>query len=220
MCTAPLQSLALQIDTLPLLTLANLKHDLRSHKERRTSSEKEEASTPAANNPPNQVLRAFLTNRKPNKVRSHHHHDVARGADTAEPAISVGPISPLLRGKSQSSKNLGQDEEDNHPAPDEQLTGNIMPEGDESKDDEEVCNDARLALAVATQRYVNVAQDPAVEAAVPGAPEGQGRVVVAHAADHVLGRVDAVEQAPEAEEAPGDQQLEPDVVQVEVAEHA
>jgi len=55
---------------------------------------------------------------------------------------------------------------------------------------------------------------------VPAAPERERGVVVADAADHVLWRVDAVEERPQAEEAPGEQQFEPDDVQVEVAQHA
>lgn len=55
---------------------------------------------------------------------------------------------------------------------------------------------------------------------MPAAPEGLRRIVVAHAADHVFRRVDAVEQSPEAEESPRKQKFEPDVVEIEVAEHA
>lgn len=55
---------------------------------------------------------------------------------------------------------------------------------------------------------------------MPAAPESLRRIVVAHAADHVFRGVDAVEQSPEAEESPRKQKLEPDMVEVEVAEHA
>ena len=54
---------------------------------------------------------------------------------------------------------------------------------------------------------------------MPAAPEGEGGIVVRHAADHVFGRVDAVDEGPPAEEAPGEEEFEPDMVQVEVAEH-
>lgn len=70
------------------------------------------------------------------------------------------------------------------------------------------------------ERDVQVPQTPLVEGAVPAAPELHNAVVIAHAAHHVLGRVDAVEEGPEAEEAPRDQQFEPDVFEVEEAEHA
>lgn len=98
-----------------------------------------------------------------------------------------------------------------------------MPEGDEGEDDEEVEDALRLkfeaaaggavriaavfvgAATAAAERDVEVADDPTVERAVPGAPEGKGGVVVGYAAGHVLGRVDAVYQRPEAEEAPRDE---------------
>lgn len=99
-----------------------------------------------------------------------------------------------------------------------------MPEGDEGEDDEKV-EDAldfgfeaaaggavRVAIvgvvggaaAAAAERDVEVADDPAVEGTVPGAPEGEGGVVVGYAAGHVLWRIDPVYQCPETEEAPGD----------------
>lgn len=97
-----------------------------------------------------------------------------------------------------------------------------MPQRDKGEDDQ-VGDDgagrvAGGAEAGPAQRDVDVAQQPAVVAAVPAAPEGQGAVVVADAAQHVLRGVDAVGQAPEAEEAPGQEQLEPDDVQVEVGQ--
>ena len=54
---------------------------------------------------------------------------------------------------------------------------------------------------------------------MPGTPESKSRVVVGHTADHVFRRVDAVDEGPEAEEAPGEEEFEPDDVQVEVGEH-
>jgi len=55
---------------------------------------------------------------------------------------------------------------------------------------------------------------------MPAAPEGEGRVVIRHAAHHVFGRVDPVQESPEAEEAPGEEEFEPDEVEVEVSKHA
>ena len=54
---------------------------------------------------------------------------------------------------------------------------------------------------------------------MPGAPEGRGGVVVGHAANDILRRVDGVDERPEAEEAPGDEEFEPDNLKVEVGEH-
>ena len=55
---------------------------------------------------------------------------------------------------------------------------------------------------------------------MPASPELQSRVVVGHTSDHVLGRVDSVDERPETEETPRKQKLEPDEVEVEVGEHA
>ena len=38
--------------------------------------------------------------------------------------------------------------------------------------------------------------DPQIIATVPSSPEAERRIVVGHAADHVFGRVDTVEQCP------------------------
>lgn len=98
-----------------------------------------------------------------------------------------------------------------------------MPDGDEAEDGEDVEDGAEAAdsaaAGAAAEGDVEIADGPAVEGAVPAAPEGEGGVVVGHAPDHVLGRVDAVGEGPEAEEAPGEEELEPDDVEVEVAEH-
>lgn len=69
-----------------------------------------------------------------------------------------------------------------------------MPKGHESEDSTVV--DPRSPLGVslaAAKRDVNVSDDPAVEGAMPAAPEGEGGIVVRHAPDHVLRGVDAVE---------------------------
>ncbi len=49
--------------------------------------------------------------------------------------------------------------------------------------------------------------DPQVVAAVPTSPETKNRVIVCHAADHVLGRINAVSECPEPEEPPGNKEL-------------
>lgn len=98
-----------------------------------------------------------------------------------------------------------------------------MPQGDEGEDREHVADTADLgdtAARATAERDVDVADDPAVKAAVPAAPEGECGVVVRHAADDVLGRIDTVDQGPEAEEAPWDKEFEPDDVQVEEGKHA
>lgn len=51
---------------------------------------------------------------------------------------------------------------------------------------------------------------------MPAAPERNSGGVVREAAEHVLRGVNAVDEGPEAEEAPGEEQLEPEDVQVEV----
>lgn len=132
---------------------------------------------------------------------------------------------PVLGGEEVARGDFGEDEEGDEPAPDEQAQLDIMPEGDKGEDDEHVrhrpCRGPRpRRAAAAAKRNVHVAHGPAVEAAVPATPECEGGVVVRHAANHVFRGVDAVEERPEAEEAPGEEKLEPDVVEAEVANHA
>jgi len=77
-----------------------------------------------------------------------------------------------------------------------------MPQGHEREDCEQIHDSPDLAAGVAAHGNVDIAHDPAVEAAVPAAPESERAVAVGDAADHVFWRVDAVDQGPEAEEAP------------------
>lgn len=55
---------------------------------------------------------------------------------------------------------------------------------------------------------------------MPASPEGECRIIIGYAAGHVLWWVDAVHQCPETEEPPGDQELEPDNMQIEICHHA
>jgi len=48
----------------------------------------------------------------------------------------------------------------------------------------------------APQGDIYVSYCPAIEASVPGAPECQGRVIIAHAAEHVFGGLDTVCHGP------------------------
>ena len=94
-----------------------------------------------------------------------------------------------------------------------------MPDGHEHENsqvrDDRVGRAGERPKVGPAQRDVDVPQTPPVKRAVPGAPERQCAVVVADAPQHVLGRVDAVHERPEAEKAPWHQQLEPDDVQLE-----
>jgi len=69
-----------------------------------------------------------------------------------------------------------------------------MPECDEGKHSEEVADGAYFSLSTATDGDVDVSDDPAVETSVPATPESQCRVVVTHAANHVLWRIDAINE--------------------------
>ena len=110
----------------------------------------------------------------------------------------------LRRGEEVPRRNLGHDEEADEPAPREELEREVVPERDEREDED----GGEDAVARAAERDVDVARDPEVVGPVPGAPEAERGVVVRHAADHVLWRVDPVGQCPEAEEAPWDEELE------------
>lgn len=98
-----------------------------------------------------------------------------------------------------------------------------MPHCNKAEDNEHVqyCAEATDSAPGSTtaKRNVEIPNSPAIEGAMPTTPEGKGRIVVGHATNHVFRRVDAVNEGPEAEEAPRKEQFEPDDVQVEVAEH-
>lgn len=160
--------------------------------------------------------------RKANQVRRHHHKNIHNSTSAAQHAVRRGPSLPAAFRKERAGGHLREHEEDDEPAPDEQAHLYIVPEGDKGEDQHISEHGARGVAEVrearAAERHIDVAQGPAVEGAVPGAPEGEGAPVVADAADGVLGGVDAVDEGPEPEEAPGQQQLQPDHVQVEVAQ--
>ena len=67
-----------------------------------------------------------------------------------------------------------------------------MPEGDKRKNQ----HTRRYEPMRPAERNVEVANDPEVERSVPRTPESKGRIVVRHAADHVLGRVQPVYKRP------------------------
>ena len=185
-------SLALHVNALSLLTLADLKHDLSTHEQRAASSEQERPTTKTANNIADHRFQAIHTDGKTNQIGSHHHENVASGTNTTDPAIDIRTVLPLLGREKKSAKDLWQDEQRNQPAPNEQLEVDIVPKCDKSKDSQEIADSADLALSTATDRDVNVPDDPAVETPVPAAPEGKCRIVVTHAADHVLRRINTV----------------------------
>ena len=61
---------------------------------------------------------------------------------------------------------------------------------------------ARPWTAASSKRDIDVTNNPAIETPVPSTPEGEGRVVVRHATNHVLRRVDAIHEGPQPEESP------------------
>jgi hypothetical protein len=223
--------LKLQPNPLPLLALANLKHDLHADKQYHTRRGQEGQSTPAPHNRGHHALEPVQPDGEADQVRRHHHEDVSHSADATDHAIRVRSVPPPVCGEQRGGQDLGQDEQGDEPAPHQEPEVDVVPDRDKGEDGQGVgdtadpgpcalIRSAAAAAAAATDRHVDVPDDPAVEAAVPAPPEREGRVVVAHAPDHVLRGVDAVEQGPEPEEAEGDEELEPDDVQVEVAEHA
>ena len=200
-----------------------LEHDLHAHKQRATRTNGVQHARGTAQHAIDQALQPVQAHGKPDQVRRHHHHDIEHGTNTTDDAVGRGLVLPFRARERDRGEDFGQDEEDDQPAPQQQLQVDVVPQGDEREDGKHVEDAAELARAAArtaAQGDVDVAHDPSVVAAVPGAPERQRRVIVAHAAHDVLGGIDAVDERPEPEEAPGDEQLEPDDVQVEVAEHA
>jgi hypothetical protein len=54
---------------------------------------------------------------------------------------------------------------------------------------------------------------------MPTSPESQSRIIVDHASDHVLWRLNTVQHRPQSEEPPNNQEFEPDQDQVEETNH-
>lgn len=220
---------ALQPNPPPRLPLPNLKHHLHAHKQRRACNKQVHHPRITPHDPHQQPLDPIQSQRKPNEVRRHHHEDVAHSSDAAQHAIRGRARAPFARGEKQAADDFGQHEESDEPAPRQQAQADVVPERNKGEDHKEIKQAAGFcehgvvggaAPATASHRHVQVPHHPPVERAVPRAPEGERGVVVRRAADHVLGRIDAVDERPESEEAPRDEQFEPDVVQVEVAQHA
>jgi hypothetical protein len=106
-----------------------------------------------------------------------------------------------------------------------------MPKRHKGEDNEHI-HDRAFTSA---EGNINVSNYPAVERAVPGSPEGEGGVIVGHAAEHVLGSLDTICHRPKTEETPwneqlygvsvvrrkwGGEDLEPDDLEVKITYHA
>ena len=185
-------------------------------------------TVPAAEDLANHVLDPLSADDEPDEVRGHQHEDVEHRACRADVAVprraaelpqsktrqpphhfraharARGHTTHLRGGQQRARGELGEDEAAREPAPREEAEGEVVPERDEREDE----HDGARAVARAAERHVDVARDPEVVAPVPRAPEAERRVVVRHAAHHVLRRVDAVRERPEAEEAPRDEELQ------------
>lgn len=215
--------LALHLYPMSLLLFSHFEHDLCAHEKRATCPSKKHNAGRTANNPFKQSFQPVQAKSKAHQVRGHHHKNVAHSANAAQIPVRIWAIAPFPSWEEQRCYDLRKYEERNEPAPHQQPKIDIMPQRDKSKDSQKVHNrsDSRklTSRTAATEGNVDVPHDPAIQGTMPATPESEGGVVVAHAADHVLWRIDAIEQRPEAKEAPGDEELEPDDVEVEVAEH-
>lgn len=110
-----------------------------------------------------------------------------------------------MRGEEDARDHFGQDEERDEPSPHEEAEVDVVPEGDEGEDDEEVddaaglgeeggtsCSSCGLSAVIIVRAgsaaasssrsspdgNVQIPDNPAVEGSVPAAPEGGGGVVV------------------------------------------
>jgi hypothetical protein len=88
--------------------------------------------------------------------------------------------------------DLRQDKQRRKPAPRQEPRAQVMPKRNKREDEDAGgCEAPRAA-----ERDVEVPYDPEVVRAVPCAPETERRVVIRHAADHVLGWVQPVRECP------------------------
>lgn len=135
---------ALHLNPSPLLPLPNLKHNLHPNKQSGTSRSQIRQSRIRPHDPRQQTLQAVDPDREPDQVGDHHHEDVAYGADAAEDTVRGGVGAPSVRGEDDGRDDLGQDEEGDEPPPHEEAEVDVVPEGDEGEDDEEVEDGAGL----------------------------------------------------------------------------
>lgn len=165
------------------------------------------------------ATQSIQTNCKAYQIGRNHHQNICNCSNAAEHAILRRAILPFPLWEEVSGSPFRHHEDNNEPAPNEEAKLDVVPKGNK-RENEEVCDDRSsrrypTAERRTTERYVNIADEPAVIRAVPGAPKELRAVVVAHASDHVLWRVDSIHQRPKAEHAPGKKQLQPDDVKVE-----
>ena len=130
--------------------------------------------------------------------------------------------APFSFRKSETSENFRNDEKSDEPTPHQESKLNIMPNSDESEDSEIIRYSSQLprdtSSRTPTKRNINISNNPAIETTMPTTPEGSDTVIIAHTTDHVFGGIDTIEEGPEAEEAPGEEEFQPDVLEVVVAE--
>lgn len=70
------------------------------------------------------------------EVSGYHHEDVDDAGGGAHDAVLEGARLPLVRGEEEDGDALGEHEEDDEPAPDEEAHLDVVPEGDKGEDDE------------------------------------------------------------------------------------
>lgn len=207
----------LQMNTPPLLPLPPLKHDLYAHEQRSTSSNQENPPIPTPHNPLHQPLQPIQPHRKPHKIGRHHHQNIPHSPNSTNHTISLRSIPPLLRRKRQRHQHLGRHKQRNQPPPHQQLQINIMPQRHKRKHSQKVSHSPNFPPSTPSQRNINIPHNKPIETPMPPPPKRQRRIIITHTANHIFRRIDAVDEGPETEEAPWNEEFEPDYVQVEVA---
>ena len=190
-------------------------HELDADKQCRDRLGEEQHPRAAADQLRPEVLDPVDAHHKAHEVCRDHHEHVQCAAECTHMPV---PRPRTVRAARQhiARRGFGRDEQRNEPCPREQRERQVVPQGHKGEHEEH----RGKQVVCAAHRDVDIPHDPQVVAAVPRAPKAHGRVVVEHGADHVLGRVDAVQQRPQPEHAPGKEQLEPDKHQVPEPNHA
>lgn len=128
----------LQINPSTRFFLPNLKHDLHPDEERTTRNDKVHDPRVRPQHLRQQALQSIQPQREPDKVGNHHHEYVTDGTDGANDTVRRRARPPARGREEQGADDFRQDEERDEPAPHEQTEVDVMPEGDEGEDDEEV----------------------------------------------------------------------------------
>ena len=156
----------------PALARTHLEHDLHATEEAEEDAHDGEKGVPRVHLP-HYGPHPIQADAEADKVCHRHELNVEGAAGGA--GVPVPPSALVEGGRDRPlGQQFRQQEHTYEPAPREQGEGNIVPDGDKGEDDPDVV----LHVAGPAQWDVEVADEPAIEGPVPGAPKTEAAVDV------------------------------------------